>query len=71
MTKLENSEFYNNIKTKYKNPKIEKLILTTIATIISSDFDIIDYENPDLNGKRISIVSDLVIDEILCYINLI
>jgi hypothetical protein len=69
--KLETSEYYEAILKKYRNTKIEKQILSTIAIILSSDFDVIDYEDPNLNGKRLQTISDYIIDEILIYVNLI
>lgn len=72
MAKLESSEYYGIIKNKYgNNPDIMKQILNIISNIISSDFEIIDYHNPDLNGQRINVISDYIIDEVLCFINLI
>lgn len=45
MTKMEQSQYYPLIIQKYNNEKIQKQILGTIATIITSNFRIIDY-NP-------------------------
>lgn len=69
--KLESSEFYDAIKQKYRNPKIEKQILGTIAIILSSDFEVIDYQDSEINGRKLITISDYIIDEILMYINLI
>lgn len=69
--KLESSEFYDAIKQKYRNPKIEKQILSTIAIILSSDFEVIDYHDSSINGRKLITISDYIIDEILMYINLI
>lgn len=71
LTKLEMSQYYPLIKEKYKNSKIEKEILAIIATILSSKFRIIDYENPDINGKIIDMIPDYICEEILTFINLI
>lgn len=71
MTNLENSPYYSKITEKYRNPKIEKHILSIIATILSSEFQIIDFYNPDLNGKIIDVIPDIVSEEILMYITLI
>lgn len=70
MLKLENSEIYKSVKSKYKNPKIEKHILSIIATILSSDFEIIDLD-PELNDKKIVTIPDYIIDEVLMFIILI
>lgn len=70
-TNLESSPYYQKIIDKYRNPKIEKHILSIIATILSSEFQIIDFYNPDLNGKIIDVIPDIVSEEILMYITLI
>lgn len=49
MTKMEQSQYYPLIMQKYNNEKIQKQILGTIATIITSNFRIIDY-NPNNNN---------------------
>lgn len=71
MTKLESSPIYNHIREKYKSDKIEKHILSIIAAILSSDFDIIDPDDPELNGLRINVIPEMVCEEILMYISLI
>lgn len=69
--KIEQSQYYPLIQEKYRNDKILKQILGTIATIITSTFYIIDYENPELHGKKIEIEPDIIIHEVLLYILLI
>lgn len=71
LTKLESSPLWTKIKEKYRNDKIEKHILSIIAVILSSDFEIIDLEDVELNGKRITVVPELVCEEILMYISLV
>ena len=71
LVKLESSPNYQLILEKYKNEKIVKQILSIVATIISSDFSIIDYRNPDIHGKKIEIIPDLIMEETLMYILLI
>ena len=44
MTKMEVSPYYKLVQDKYKNEKLVKQILSTIATIITSNFRIIDYD---------------------------
>ena len=48
--------------------RIVKDILGMIATILSSDFTIIDYDNEELNGKKIEIIPDIIIEEFLMYV---
>ena len=52
LVKMEQSQYFPLIEEKYKNEKIYKQILGTIATIITSDFKIIDY-NKDNNEPKI------------------
>ena len=71
LSKLETSPYYTYIKEKYKNDKIEKHILSIIAIILSSEFEMIDYYDDELDGKKIDIISDYILEELLVYINLI
>lgn len=71
LLKLETSPYYSTIMNKYKNEKIEMYILSLIATILSSEFQIIDYHDPELHGKTIECQAEMICDEILMYINLI
>ena len=66
--RLQASANYANVMSKYKNEKIEKLILGYVATIISSEFRIIDYYNSNINGRMIDIVPDMVIEEFLMFV---
>lgn len=70
-TNLESSPYYSKITEKYRNPKIEKYILSIIATILSSEFQIIDFYDNELDGKIINVIPDIVSEEILMYISLI
>lgn len=70
--KLESSKYYDIIKDKYRNTKIELQILGIIATILSSEFSIIDYEDWDgVDGKSIPMISDYICEEVLMYITMI
>lgn len=71
LARIENSALYEAVIRKYRSGKITKSILQLIATIISSDFSIIDYHDPALNGKRIVVQLDMIVEEILSYILLI
>ena len=71
LTKLENSELYNSIKDKYRNEKIEKQILSIIAALLSSDFEYIDYQDPDIDGKKITVTSEIASEEVLMYVSMI
>lgn len=71
MTKLENSELYDAIRNKYKNDKIEKQILGIIAAMLSSDFEYIDFQNDDIDGKPIVVTSEIASEEVLMYVSMI
>lgn len=71
LTKLESSSMWSKIKDKYRNDKIEKHILSIIAVILSSEFEIIDPEDSELDGQRITVIPELICEEILMYISLI
>lgn len=71
LLKLESSPYYDMIMKKYKNEKIIKNILSMIATIISSEFSIIDYHDRNLDGKHIDVSPDIIIEEVLMYTLLI
>lgn len=71
LTKLESSPLWDRIKEKYRNDKIEKHILGIIAVILSSEFEIIDPEDTELDGQHITVIPELICEEILMYISLI
>jgi hypothetical protein len=59
------------VQDKYKNEKMQKKILSTIATIITSTFRIIDYNDPEINGQILCVDPSRIIEETLLYILLI
>ena len=69
--KLEGSRYYPLVVQKYQNEKIIRQILSTIATIISSEFRIVDFNDLNLNGKKIETIPDIIIEEYLMYTLLI
>lgn len=69
--KLQASPFFDMIKNKYKNEKQVKNILSIIATIISSEFEMIDFYDSEIDGKIIKPMEDIICEEILMYISLI
>ena len=80
LVKIESSSLYPEVIAQYQEPtqkynkemvyenRIVKDILGMIATILSSDFTIIDYDNEELNGKKIEIIPDIIIEEFLMYV---
>lgn len=73
MLKLEASPYYEQIRQKYRSDKIEKYILMIIATILASEFRIIDYENKEIDGKKLNKTKliDMINEEVMMYVTLI
>lgn len=71
LTRIENSPYYQQVVDKYKNPKIEKYILSIMATILTSKFRIIDFEDKELDNKLIKIIPDILTEELMMYIIMI
>ena len=69
--RLQASENYNLVMEKYRDPKLFKIILGLIATIISSEFRIIDYEDSKIHNQPINVIPDIIIDEFLEFVLLI
>ena len=72
LTKLEASPLWEQIKYKYRNnPDIVKYIQSLIASILSSEFEIIDMEDDELDGHMVSVIPEFICEEMLEYITLI
>lgn len=69
LTKILESPLWEYIKDKYRSEKIEMYIMNIIATILSSKFTIVDYENEDIDGMPIEIIPAIVCEEVLIYIS--
>lgn len=69
--RLENATYFQRIREKYRSEKIEQYILELMATIVASKFQIIDYEDPTLDGQLTEFTSDMIYDEIAMYVTLI
>ena len=69
--KLESSALHQTIKDKYNSEKIDKHILSIVATIISSEFEIIDFHDKQADRKIISNVPDSICEEVYMYCTLI
>lgn len=65
--KMMASATYQEVWNKYKSDKIINNIFGISATIISSEFSIIDYYNKDIDGKQIATVPDIILEESLLY----
>lgn len=71
LTELQSFPEYQMVIDKYKNEKITKQILSTIATIITSDFTIIDYDNKEIDGQKLIVEPSMIMRECLVYALLI
>lgn len=72
LQKLELSPFYITLKKEYKNDKIIKQIHELIATILVSDFEMIEYNDKEgIDGKKAEIIPDILIEEIIMYMYLV
>lgn len=73
MEKLESSKYIDKIMEKYRNKKILNDIQYIIASILSSEFIIIDYDNREIDGKIIDCVrlADFIMEEVLMFVMLI
>lgn len=70
--KIESSPYYDYIKQKYRNDKINREILSIIAIILSSEFEFIEYNDTDgIDGQIINIMPEFIIEEVLIYILMI
>lgn len=61
---LLSSPYYPHLIDKYRDERIIQQILSTYATVISSSFRIIDYDNPELHGKMVSTLPVIVLEEL-------
>jgi hypothetical protein len=64
---IQANKYYPLVVEKYHNPKIINEIESTIATIISSDFSIIDYNDRTIDGRTIETRPEIIIEEFLLY----
>ena len=74
LTKIQNSKYYTLIKDKYRNEKVMALINEIIATILSSEFQIIEFDpEQDINGKLVNCVAvpEIIAEEVLMFIAMI
>ena len=71
LTKIQSSQFSQLVIDTYKNPKIEDQILSMIAGILSSEFEIIDFYDDELDGRKVDTNIDLLLEEVLMYVLLI
>ena len=74
LTKLKLSSYYPALMEKYNSAKIEEMFSEIAATILSSEFQIIDFQNQEgLDGKIINTLElpEMVVEEVLLFISLV
>lgn len=76
MTRLETGEIYQSIINKYKNPSIKQKMLEIVGRIISSSFEIIDFDEEKdcptpLDGQQLPIINDIIMEELMFFISII
>lgn len=65
---VEASPTYPLLLEKYRDEDITMQILSIVATIISSDFSIVDMD-PEINGKRLdTLATNVIVEEVEAYI---
>ena len=73
---IQNAELYNQLVNKYKNPKIIQKIWEFIGPIVSSQFEIIEFDNEtkqptDIDGRIVPMVNTLLNEELMYFIAMI
>ena len=76
MVRMENSDLYQQIKAKYNNPKIEQKIWEFIGCVISSSYEIIDFDEEHncpstWDGTELPIINDMINEELMFFITVI
>ena len=73
MIAIETDPLYGQLKMKYNNPKIEQKIHEFIGAVMSSSFEIIDWDNDNncpspWDGKYVPMINDILKQELLFFI---
>ena len=71
LTKITSSDTYKTLSNIYKNEKIDNTLLSILAIIIASKFQIIDFENKEMTGQPYTPPQELLNEEFLRYASLI
>lgn len=73
MIAIETDPLYEQLKLKYNNPKIEEKIKEFIGAVMSSSFEIIDWDNENncptpWDGKIVPMINDVIKQELMFFI---
>ncbi len=71
LLKITSSNTYESVASIYRNEKITNLLISMLATIVSSKFQIIDFDNKENTGKAFIPQQELLNEEFLIYASLI
>lgn len=71
LLKITSSNTYESVASIYRNEKITNLLVSMLATIVSSKFQIIDFDNKENTGKAFTPQQELLNEEFLIYASLI
>lgn len=66
---MDNIPAYKALLEEYSNHDISKDIKSIIATIISSEFSIVDTD-PEIHGRKIDVIPQMIIGEVLTFIQM-
>lgn len=71
--RIENNDLYAQIKNKYNNENVEQKIWEFIGVVMSSQFEIIDYDDENkcptkIDGRTLPIINDLVNEDLQKFI---
>ena len=69
--KILTSEQFAALQSKYNNDKIIDIVFQKTATILSSEFKIIEFNDPELDGKTLECIPDIICEEMLKYFILV
>lgn len=73
MIAIETDPLYEQLKQKYNNPKIEQKIYEFIGAVMSSSFEIIDWDDEKgeptpWDGKYVPMINDVIKQELIFFI---
>lgn len=73
MIAIESDPLYEQLKMKYNNPKIEQKICEFIGAVMSSSFEIIDWDGEKhtpspWDGKYVPMINDIIKQELMFFI---
>lgn len=73
---MQNTKLYKQLQDKYRDPKIIQKVWEFIGQVVSSQFEIIDYDDvnkrpTEYDGRKVPIETPIVNEELLYFISMI